>query len=58
MNFGSMWGKRKGTMMKVLPRKRIALIGAVLLAFGVGYALFSEAPKASGEMITVYKSPT
>jgi hypothetical protein len=51
-------GKRKGTMMKVLPWKRMMLIGAVLLAIVAGYGLFSEAPKASGKMITVYKSPT
>ncbi len=44
--------------MAVLSRKRITLIGAVLLALGAGYALFSEAPKASGDTITVYKSPT
>ena len=44
--------------MAALTGNKLVLIGALLLAVLGGYALFSETPKASGDVITVYKSPT
>ncbi len=44
--------------MAALTGKRLLLIGVVLLALVAGYAFLSETPRAAGEAITVYKSPT